>query len=254
MVEKNIIVKGLKINFFQSDDLLRECTLVFLHGWASQAAHLKSLFPNNRSFVALDSPGFGNSDLPETPWAITEYADFLKHFLEKMEIKNPTLIGHSFGGSIIIKYLAGGGKAQKAILISPSGVRENGFKKTIYGILAKIFKSIFLIPGLGKLREKVREGVYRVIGSEDYIEAGKMKESYKKIIREDLRSDMKKITAKVILIWGERDAATPLAQGKIINSLIKNSKLCVVENAGHFSFIDQPENFNKIFLREIDDH
>ena len=254
MVEKNIIVKGLKINFFQNDDFSGEGALVFLHGWASRAAHLKSLFPSDRSFVALDLPGFGSSDLPETPWAVTEYADFLKSFLEKMEIKNPTLVGHSLGGSIIIKYLATSGAARKAILISPSGVRENSFKKTIYGILAKIFKIIFLIPGLGKLWEKVRERAYRMIGSEDYIEAGKMTESYKKIIRGDLRPDMKKITVKVILIWGEGDAATPLSQGKIINDLIKNSKLRVIENAGHFSFIDQPNPFNEIFLREIDDN
>lgn len=251
MLEKQVIIQGLKVNYFQSDDLAREGGIVFLHGWGSQAAHLKNIFQNLSNFVALDLPGFGGSDLPSTPWGVSQYADFLEHFLGKVEIKNPILVGHSFGGSIIIKYLAGGGVAKKAILLSSSGIRKRGLKIFLYKIIAKSFKLIFLLPGLNIFKNKIRKKFYSAIDSVDYIEAGKMTESYKKIIRDDLTEDLQKINTPTVLIWGEKDSDTPLWQGKLMQEKISGSKLFVIPGASHFSFIDEPEKFNRIFLKEI---
>ena len=44
----------------------------------------------------------------------------------------------------------------------------------------------------------------------------------------------------VVFIWGEKDTATPLSDAKIIESLIKDSGLCVIEGAGHWSFVENP--------------
>jgi pimeloyl-ACP methyl ester carboxylesterase len=171
--------------------------------------------------------------------------------LDKLEIKNPILIGHSFGGSVIIKHLSSGESAKKAILISPSGIRKSGVKILFYKIIAKIFNLIFSLPGLNVWKDRLRRKFYEAIDSVDYIEAGRMTESYKKIIRDDLTEEMKKISVPVTLIWGAEDADTPISQGETMQKLIKHSKLRVIRNAGHFSFIDQPEEFKKIFLREI---
>ena len=77
MREKQVIINGLNINYFQSEDLKKEEVVVFLHGWGSRAAHLKSVFENLPNFVALDLPGFGGSDLPLSPWGVSEFAIFL---------------------------------------------------------------------------------------------------------------------------------------------------------------------------------
>jgi pimeloyl-ACP methyl ester carboxylesterase len=204
--------------------------------------------------VSLDLPGFGKSELPKAVWTVEDYADFLKTFLEKLEIKNLIFIGHSFGGSVIIKYLAEGGEAKKIILISPSGIRKKGIKIYIWYILAKIFKIIMMLPGLSLFKDKLRKKIYKAIDSEDYIEAGRLTESYKKIIREDLREDMAKINTKTVLVWGEKDKDTPLEYGEEMHALIRNSRLFIVKNAEHFSFIDKPEEFQKIFLAEINDN
>jgi pimeloyl-ACP methyl ester carboxylesterase len=251
MMEKQVIIHGLKINYFQSDVLERDGAFVFLHGWGSRAVHMKNIFENLSNFVALDLPGFGGSDLPQVPWGVGEFAGFLENFLAKLEIKNPILVGHSVGGSIIIKYLTEGGMAEKAILIASAGIRKRGIKIFTYKIITKIFKAIFSIPGLNIFRSRIRKKFYSAIDSVDYIEAGKMTESYKKIIRDDLTNDLSKVKTPAVLIWGEKDSITPLWQGELMQEKIVGSKLFVIVGAGHFSFIDEPEKFNRIFLKEI---
>jgi pimeloyl-ACP methyl ester carboxylesterase len=249
MLEKQLIINDLNINYFQSDSLEKEGVVVFLHGWGSRAAHMKSIFENLPNFVALDLPGFGGSDLPPMPWGVGDFADFLTDFLSKLEIKNPTLVGHSVGGSIIIKYLIKGGKARKIVLIAAAGIRKRGLRIFLYKIIAKSFKLLFLLPGLHIFKDKIRKKFYSAIDSVDYIEAGKMTESYKKIIREDLTGDLSKVKTETVLIWGEKDQDTSLRHAKLMQEKIPGAKLFVIPDAGHFSFIDQPEKFKEIFLR-----
>ena len=251
MLEKQVIIQGSNIRYLQSDSLDKERSVVFLHGWGSQALHLKSILEIVPNFVALDLPGFGGSDLPPVPWGVAEYAWFLENFLAKLEIRKPILVGHSVGGSIIIKYLSGVGTAKKAILISSSGIRKKGLKIFLYKIVTKIFKFIFSLPGLNIFKDRIRKRFYSAIDSKDYIEAGKMVESYKKIIRDDLTGVLPDIAAPVVLIWGEKDSITPLWQGELMQKKIVRSKLFVIADAGHYSFIDQPEKFKEIFSKEI---
>jgi pimeloyl-ACP methyl ester carboxylesterase len=251
MLEKQAIIQNLNISYFQSDDLKKDEAIVFLHGWGSRASHMRCIFENLPNFIALDLPGFGSSDLPDVAWGVSQYASFFENFLSKLEIKDPILVGHSFGGSIIIKYLAGGGVAKKALLISSSGIRKRGLKIFLYKIIAKSFKLIFLIPGFNIFRNKIRKKFYSAIDSVDYIEAGKMTESYKKIIHKDLTNDLSKIKTPTVLIWGEKDTDAPLWQAKLMQEKIVGSKLFVISDAGHFSFIDQSEKFKAVFTKEI---
>jgi pimeloyl-ACP methyl ester carboxylesterase len=59
----------------------------------------------------------------------------------------------------------------------------------------------------------------------------------------DLTGVMPHITAEVLLIWGDRDTATPLSEGKKMESLIKNSGLAPIAGAGHYPYIDNPRQF-----------
>lgn len=249
MIQKELILDNLKINYYQSEGF-NENALVFLHGWQSQALHLKNIFSNSNNFIAIDLPGFGISEIPKEIWSLKSYAGFLKDFLIKLNIKNPILVGHSFGGSIIIKYCAHGGVVKKIILIAAAGIRKRRITILIYKIIAKIFKAVFSLPILNLIKERARKNFYKIIDSEDYLNAGPLEESYKKIISEDLSEDLKKINTEAILIWGENDRDTPLKNGRLMSGLLKNSKLFIIKNAGHFPFLDQKEEFNKIFQKE----
>ena len=66
-----------------------------------------------------------------------------------------------------------------------------------------------------------------------------------KLVNEDLSNEINSIKIPTLLIWGDKDTATPIEHAKIMNEKISNSGLVVYEGSSHFSFI---ENKNKTVL------
>jgi pimeloyl-ACP methyl ester carboxylesterase len=248
MVRKNIIIYDLNIVYYTSDTFNPDDAFIFLHGWQSSAKLFKDILTDCQNYIALELPGFNGSEISDTAWTINDYAIFLKNFLIKLGIKNPILIGHSFGGNIILKYLINCFPAQKAILIDSSGIRKKTFKQELYFILSRIIRFFYIIPGVKIVFQRYRKSLYSFIGSEDYISSGRLKKTYQNIINENLTTELKKINCPVCLIWGEDDKDTPIGYARILKENIKNSKLFIIKNAGHFVFLDQPIEFKKIFF------
>ena len=77
--------------------------LLILHGWKRSLTEwlpVASQLGDQYKVILLDLPGFGQTPRPEKTLSIYDYAEFVKHFLGKLEIKKTTLLGHSFGGRI----------------------------------------------------------------------------------------------------------------------------------------------------------
>lgn len=90
----------------------------------------------------------------------------------------------------------------------------------------------------------------RHFGSEEYKKLSPlMRESYKKIVNEDLKEAALKIKNKTLLIYGENDTVTPPdEEGNVFNSLIYGSQLKIFNGCGHFCFSEKPEEFNRTIL------
>jgi len=77
--------------------------VVFLHGWPDSwfsFSRVMPLLPESIRAVAVDQRGFGDSDRPESGYAIPEMGTDLIAFLDALGIKRATLVGHSFGSFI----------------------------------------------------------------------------------------------------------------------------------------------------------
>ena len=62
----------------------------------------------------------------------------------------------------------------------------------------------------------------------------------------DLRDILPNITCPTLLIWGDKDTATPIEDAKIIEGLIPDAGLCVLEGTGHYSFCEKPYQAHRI--------
>lgn len=219
--------------------------ILLLHGWGSNMKIFDGLVASlskDYSVVRLDLPGFGSSQKPEGAWRIVDYAKFLKKFCSKINFSPEVLIGHSFGGRIIIKMVAQKiEEPKKIILIDSAGIKEpDSVKNKLFMAVAKAGKTVTRLPGLKKSRSKLRSRLYKSANSSDYLESGEMKQIFLNAINEDLTNDAKKVTQPTLLIWGEEDNETPLRQAHVLNKQIKNSQLEILEGGGHFVFLDLP--------------
>lgn len=221
--------------------------LIMLHGWGQDVSSFwpsVELLKDKFTLWLIDLPGFGKSDQPNKASGTKEYAENIAEFIKKNKIKKPSLLGHSFGGKVSIKFASMYPEViDKLILVGASGIKPvPSIRKVLIYPLAKIVHH--LVPDIFNLKTAIRKKFYHRIES-DYENAGLMKDTLLKTIKEDLTSNLKEIKNLTLIIWGEEDGAVPLRYGKQMYRLIKNSKLITVEGQGHFLHVHQPERFAK---------
>ena len=82
------------------------------------------------------------------------------------------------------------------------------------------------------------ERLQKNAGSSDYRKASPvMKQTMSNVLAEDVTDDLPKIAASTLLIWGDRDTATPLSDGQKMERLIPDAGLVVLPG-GHFAFAE----------------
>lgn len=211
--------------------------LVFLHGYLSCK---ESFYPQLEYFskfyrvTALDFPGFGENAALNAPWSVDDYADWTERTLQTLNIVRPHVIAHSFGGRVAIKCLSRGEPFDRAVLCGCAGIVP---KRTLrYKLRVSAYRAVKRIaPAYAE----------RKFGSAEYKTLSPvMKESYKKIVNEDLREAAKSISRPVLFINGENDRDTPPASAEIYAANAPLSKTLVLKNCGHFAHLDDPLAFD----------
>lgn len=210
--------------------------LVFMHGYLSSK---ESFYPQIEYFsrfykvTAFDFPGFGEAEPLTEAFSVGDYADWAQDFLKRQGIETPYVIAHSFGGRVAIKLLARG-VIDRAVLCGCAGIVP---KRTM-----KYRMKVGTYRFVKKFAPRYAE---RKFGSEEYRSLSPvMRESYKKIVNEDLREEAKSIARPVLFINGENDGETPLSSIRVYLSVIGGSRLTVLRSAGHFAHLDNPLAFN----------
>lgn len=248
MENKKIIIKNIVINYKESGIGI---PLIFLHGWGQSSdcfvEHIKQLSPTNHIY-ALDLPGFGDTDEPSYAYDIYDYEKILEEFIEKLNITNPIIIGHSFGGRIALIYASKNNNISKLVLTGCAGIKPSHSIKYYLKIYHyKFMKLLTKTP----LYIQYHDDLVNNSGSEDYKKSSSIKKQILiKVVNEDLTYCLKNITIPTILYWGQKDLETPLKDGKLMSELIPNSKLIINENGDHFAFLTAKEEFIKI-IKEV---
>jgi pimeloyl-ACP methyl ester carboxylesterase len=247
-MNQQIVINNQLISFVKQGSELAEQTLLFLHGWRSnkevwQEVVHQVIKLSSYQVYTIDLPGFGTSPAPKGDWGVGDYANLVAEFISKLDLKNIVVIGHSFGGRVGIKLASTRADlVKKLVLVDAAGFVSSGTKKSTLGFVAKIVKPIFKPKFMQGLRRKI----YKQIGAEDYVATPELQKIFVKTVNEDLSENMKRILQPTLLVWGENDTDTPVSFGEKMKFEIRNSKFEILKNAGHFSFLDKPEEFVKI--------
>lgn len=223
----------------------KDKVILLLPGWGDTRktfTYLINYLKDNFTIYILDYPGFGNSPFPSKDLTIYDYTNIIRDFMTDKKITNPIIIAHSFGGRIAT-LLSGyyKEKIDKLIMIDIAGIkRKKSFFLWLKEKLYKLLKLIkYILPK--KLKDKYHQQILKLFGSTDYKTLpNKMYQTFKNIISEDLKYYLPYIEQETLIIWGKKDKATPLKDGRLINKKIKNSALIIYKQASHFSYLEYP--------------
>lgn len=229
--------------------------IVVLHGWGLSAIIFEPLVAELRrahfQVLAPDFPGFDSLHIPIKPLTLADYADFLDSYLRKHHIEKPTLIGHSFGGRVALKYQYVYPTNISALILTgaPGFTPVSRKKLAIFITIAKIGGTLLSLPILYRLKDRVRLWYYYVVGARDYYRAeGVMRETFKRIVQEELVTSMEKVRVPTLLVWGESDVIVPVSVAERMKKVIRGAKLLVLPQEGHNVPFKNPSLFTATVL------
>ncbi len=233
-------------------------SIMILPGWGetrSTFTYMINFLKDYFTVYIVDYPGFGNSPFPNRDLTIYDYTDAIYEWIQDLQVEDPILIGHSFGGRIITTLLGYYHYSfSNIILMNSAGIKP---KKTFYQILRtycyKLLKrSIQIFPK--KYRTSFQEYLFDKFASSDYKDLDpNMMKTFRNVVNEDLKPYLKYIKARTLLIWGNLDDSTPVKDGYTMNQLIKNSELIILEGTSHFTYLQRPDLINRILYEQLKD-
>lgn len=237
-------------------------TIFILHGWGSSSERwggvIEELARAGYEVLVPDLPGFGQSVPPPVPWNVEEYAAWAHTFLEALNVHPRLIIGHSFGGRVALRLLqTHPERTSGLVLCASSGLKHaKTLKQRVAYGAAKVGNLFFSLPGLSALRAFARRVLYRSIGEYDYYRtSGIMRETFQRVNEHDIAPGLEGFTYPTLILWGDQDKATPLADAHRFHALISGSRLEIFPGAGHRLPYERTADFCKsvtTFAKELD--
>lgn len=246
-----------------------EKTILFIHGWP--ANHNLFEYQFNRlpkmgyRCIGMDLRGFGKSDKPWKGYRFNRLADDIHCVIESLQLQNITLVGHSVGGAVAIRYMArhcGHGVSKLALLgaAAPSVTRRSGFPFGLPKIeVNKLIQESYqdrpkMLERFGKLFffQKISRPF-----SDWFLQMGLQASGWstvavaKSFRDETLFSDLKKIHVPTLILHGIHDQVCLYPLAIALHHGIHKSKLVPFRHSGHGLMWEEKEKLNKELVRFI---
>ena len=245
--------------------------LVLLHTLRTQLDIFEKLVPLlSKSFTvyALDYPGHGFSDIPNTDYDPDLFVKAVEGFLDKLDLKDVTLVGISIGGVIPLLIAAKPNpRVKKVIAINPYDY-AHGMGITRANSWAWLTFNLARVPVLGEtvmrlrnrfIEQKILQGgvakpdaISPGFGAQ--VRASGLREGHYRaflnLIRharmwDEARQHYGKIRVPVLVIYGDKDWSHPDERRRTVEA-IPGAKVETVANGGHFLSLDQPQRLAEL--------
>ncbi len=189
--------------------------VVLIHGGASDSRDwvgTMNALSHRYSLYAPDLIGFGQSERKESGYYLSDFSDFLREFIDSLGLKQPALVGHSFGGRVGMEIaLRHPEKVRKLVLIDTAG-------------LGKVSRfGNFILTAVWAIRKLLRRPQpYPKFLSRD-------SEDNNWLCAEELPS----LRTPTLIIWKRYDPYLPLSLARRAREQIPDAQLAVLPGFGH---------------------
>ncbi len=237
--------------------------VLLLHGWGGRGERflplIRDLTPAHM-VVSVDFPGHGNSPEPPEPWSVTEYMELIYALMKELRVEGADVVAHSFGGRVALLLASEHPEAARRLALTgcagipprPSG--KKSVKSRAYAVLKACCDNRLTRKMCSARVDAWREKLIQRFGSPDYRAlTPSMRQTFNRVIQQDLTPCLDKIKAPTLLIWGTADTETPIWMGEEMERRIPDAALIRFEGAGHFAYLDRYPEFRAIVMKFLAD-
>jgi pimeloyl-ACP methyl ester carboxylesterase len=249
--------------------------LVLIHGIAGSSATWEEVLPRlaeRYTVVAPDLLGHGSSAKPRTDYSLGAYASAMRDLLSVLGYERGTIVGHSLGGGVAMQFAYQfPERCERMVLVSSGGL---GHELHLLLRAAALPGAEWVLPLLcsSRLCDAV-DGVARFLGRAGLRPGPDLDEIWRSFVSlsdPDARQAFIHTVRTVIdirgqrasagdrlylatelptmIIWGEHDPLIPVAHAYSAHERIRESRLEIFPNAGHFPYRDNPQRFVEVLL------
>jgi proline-specific peptidase len=263
---KKINLSGVNLHYVEAG---KGPSLLFLHGlggtWKDWAENLPA-FAATYQVMAIDFPGFGDSDKPEVKYSIEWFTHIVESFLREKKLKRVNVIGHSMGGLVALDLAARlNSRVKKLVVTDAVGIGDKS-EFISYAMTKKIMGPETRWESFeGFLRDEFRAMVNSFIKDQKPKTAREFFESVPKnpftgnpflpmtpnvqmtasIIDFDIRPKLASIRQPTLILWGAKDPVAPPQDASFLQKEIPSSTLVLFPNSGHSPMMENPSLFNQ---------
>ncbi|GAA1284869.1 alpha/beta hydrolase [Pseudonocardia aurantiaca] len=242
------VATGVRLHYMEQGDPNGE-VIVFVHGWPDSWYSFSRVLhhlPERYHAYALDLRGFGRSDRPADGYTIDDLAADVVAFLDAVDVDRATLVGHSMGTFVARR------AAQMApdrtvalVLIGSAESTTNAVMREVRALLTELpdpvpvdFAREFQA---GTVHVRLPDAFFDGIVAESAaIPARVWRRTFDGILAFDDRSELARIGAPTLVIWGEHDGLFDREQQERLTRRIPGARLRVYPDAGHCPNWEQP--------------
>lgn len=203
-------------------------TVVALHGWMRTGADFAPIL-TGLDAVAPNLPGASTAAEPPTEvWGSPEYAELVADAIRPFA--PVVMVAHSFGGRVAVHLAANHPELVRGLVLTGVPLlRLQAAPRQPLG-----FRVLRRLASLGLVSQQRLEAARRTRGSADYNAAqGIVRDIFVRLVNEDYRETLARVTVPVRMVWGEHDSSAPADAGLAASRLIAGSRFRVVPGAGH---------------------
>jgi len=240
----------------------RGAPIVLLHGIGSSSLtwdrQFEGLSPAYR-VIAWDAPGYGGSSIlsagdPLPPPRIDDYADALAGLFGELEIGSAHVVGHSMGGAIAAVFAFRHSSRVRGLVLADStrggGVRPDKERKAS---LENRLRALDELGPAGMARARAPRLVSTkasadLVGRIEAVMAEVRPEGYRQaagmLSDANVTKALRRLRAPTLVLCGEEDEITPIAESRAILDLLPNGRLKLIPDAGHAGHQEKPTAYN----------
>lgn len=255
-----VSMNGCMVHYVESPHNSHQSTLFLVHGLGTSSSSWTKILPSlvsRHRVVALDLPGFGLSTLPSGKGflLLEEFDGILHDFAEKVLPHRFTLVGHSLGGWLAMRFaVKHPHNTEKLILMNTAGIFYPGVEsqaesfslhslddlKTLLNAMWYRYPWYFKPFAKSILKDLLRRNVSSLVQT--------IKEG------EFMNSALSQLTMPVHVVWGDEDRLISAECVRIITQTLPDTTVEHIERCGHVPQLEKPKELKHILLKILDGH